>query len=204
MALDWIPHGADEICFIHQREHRLRFGRGYQFGFHAEITALRVGEPQEIHALRGVGHHDAAGQMQAAGLAGKLLDLLVELDRVGLQFRDVGVAVQRMETAGGVPGRARCQLRPLDQKHVGPAGSGEVKQNGAADNAAADDYRFNVRFHVVGSMNGEGQTTGRANTKRRSNAATSSASRPSKAPRIVSQTERRRFRTSWFQKRRTE
>jgi hypothetical protein len=73
-------------------------------GLHAEIAALGVGEAQEIHALGRVGQHHAAGQVQAAGLAGDLFQFLVEIDRVGLQLGDVGVAVERVEAAGGVPG----------------------------------------------------------------------------------------------------
>ena len=37
--------------------------------------------------------------MEAAGLAGNLLQLVVERDRVALQLRHVGVAVQRVEAA---------------------------------------------------------------------------------------------------------
>ncbi len=62
---------------------------------------------QEVHPLGAVGHHHAAGQVQAAGLAGDLLELAVEPDGVGLELGDVGVAVQGVEAAGGVPGRAR-------------------------------------------------------------------------------------------------
>ena len=103
MAFDRVPHGADEIALVHQREHRLGFGRRDQLGVHAEIAALGVGEAQEVHALGRVGHHHAAGQVQRAGLAGYFLELLVELHRVGLQLGDVGIAVQRVEAAGRVP-----------------------------------------------------------------------------------------------------
>ncbi len=104
MALDGIPHRADEVGLVHQREHRLGFGRRNEFRLHAKITAFRMGKSQEIHALRGVGHHHPTRQVEAAGLAGKLFDLLVELHRIGLQLRDVRVAVERMETARRMPG----------------------------------------------------------------------------------------------------
>ena len=103
MALDRIPQGADEMGLVHEREHLLGFGWRDQLRLHAEIAALGVGKAQEIHPLRAVGEHDAAGQMQAAGLARQFLDLLVERDRIGLQLRHVRIAVQRMETAGGMP-----------------------------------------------------------------------------------------------------
>jgi hypothetical protein len=66
MALDRIPQRADEIALVHQREHRLGFGRGDQLGLHAEIAALGVHQAQEIHAFGRVGQHHAAGQVQAA------------------------------------------------------------------------------------------------------------------------------------------
>ena len=152
MALDRIPHGADEVLFVHQREHRLGFRRRDQLGIHAEIAALGVRQPEEVHALGRVGEHDAAGQVQRAGLAGKLLQLLVELHRVGLQLGDVGVAVERMEAAGRVPGRTGRQLRAFDQHDVGPAGAGQVVKHRTADDAAADDNCFCVGFHENGSV----------------------------------------------------
>jgi hypothetical protein len=105
MAFDRVPHGADEMALVHQREHRLGFRRRDQLSVHAEIAALGVGKAQEVHALGRVSEHDAAGQMQRAGLARNLLQLLVEAHRIGLQLGDVGVAVQRVEAAGGMPGR---------------------------------------------------------------------------------------------------
>ena len=38
MAFDRVPHGADELRLVHQREHGLGFGRRDQFGVHAEIS----------------------------------------------------------------------------------------------------------------------------------------------------------------------
>ena len=107
MALDRVPERADEVARVHQREHRRRLGGRDDLGVHAEAAALGVGEPQEVHPLRAAGQHHAAGQVQAAGLAGQLLELAVERDGVGLQLGDVGVAVQRVEPARRVPGRAR-------------------------------------------------------------------------------------------------
>ncbi len=79
-----------------------------------------MGEAQEIHALLGVGHHHAAGQMQADLLAGELFDLAVKLDRVSLQLGNIRVAVQRMKPARRMPRRAGRQFRTFDQHHVLP------------------------------------------------------------------------------------
>ena len=106
VALDRVPERADEVARVHQREHRRRLAGGDDLGLHAEAAPLGVGEPQEVHALGRAGHHHAAGQVQPARLAGELLELAVEPDGIGLELRDVRVAVQRVEAAGGVPGRA--------------------------------------------------------------------------------------------------
>src|SRR6202030_2678770 len=88
-------------------------------------------------------------EMDAAGLAGDLLDLLVEIDGVLLQLRDVGVAVDRVHAAGGMPGRARGQLVALDEHDVAPAGFRQVVEDAGADDAAADDGDLNMRFHPI-------------------------------------------------------
>ena len=67
------------------------------------------------------------------------LDLLVQLDRVLLQPRDVRVAVQRVHATGRVPRRAGGQLLAFEQHDVGPAGLGEVVEHAGADDTAADD-----------------------------------------------------------------
>jgi hypothetical protein len=84
MALDRVPHGADEVGSSINGNIALASRRRDQFGVHAEIAALGVGEAQKVHALRAVRQHDAAGQVQRAGLAGNLLQLLVELIRCRL------------------------------------------------------------------------------------------------------------------------
>ena len=63
-----------------------------------------------------------------------------------LQLGDVGVAVERVHAAGGVPGRARGELGALDQHDVGPAGLGEMIEHAAADDAAADDGDLDMRL----------------------------------------------------------
>ena len=84
-------------------------------GVHAEAAPLGVREPQEVHPHRVAGQHHPAGQVQAARLPRELLELAVERHRIGLQLRDVRVAVQRVEPARRVPARPARQLRALDQ-----------------------------------------------------------------------------------------
>src|SRR3546814_13931002 len=78
------------------------------------------------------------GHVDAAGLAGDRLDLLVEVDGVSLQLGDVGIAVEGVHAARGVPGRPGGELAALPQHDVAPAGLGQMIEHAAADNAAAD------------------------------------------------------------------
>ena len=141
MPLDRIPQRAHEIGLVHQGEHRLGLGRGDQLGLHPQRAATRVDQPQEIHAFLAVGHHHAAGQMQPAGLARDLLQLLIQGHGIGLQLGHIGIAVQRVKPARRVPAGPGCEFRAFDQQHIGPASPGQMIQNRAADNAAPDDHR---------------------------------------------------------------
>ena len=81
---------------------------------------------------------NAAGHMHADGLAGFGLDLLQKVDRIGLKERHIGIGVERMKSAGGVPGRASGQDGALDQRHVGPPKFRQMVKNGSADDPSAD------------------------------------------------------------------
>ena len=85
--------------------------------------------------------------MDAAGLSGGLFDLLVDLEGVVLELRDVGVGVERVHAARRVPGRAGSELGAFEQGHVFPAVLGEVVKDAATDHASADDGHPDMRFH---------------------------------------------------------
>jgi hypothetical protein len=87
--------------------------------------------------------------VHAAGLAGYLLDLLVEADGVLLQLGDIGIAVHRVHAARGMPGRARGELGAFDEQHVLPTRLGQMIQNTGADDAAADHHDFRVALHTL-------------------------------------------------------
>ena len=148
VALDRVVDRADEVLLVQQRIQLLRLGRRDQLQIHAEVAAARHGHAQPVHALGRAGQHQAAGDVHAARLAGDRLDLLVELDRVLLQLGDVGVAVDRVHAAGGVPGRAGRQLRPLDQHDVLPARLGQVIEHARAHDAAADHRHLHMVPHA--------------------------------------------------------
>ena len=158
MAFDRIPERADEVRRIHDREHRRGLGGGDDLGVHTEAAALGVGEPEVVHALGVAGHHHAAGQMQPAGLARELLELAVERDGIGLELRDVGIAVQGVEAPRRVPRRARGQLGAFDQHHVAPAGLGQMVEHRAADHAAADHHHPGLRSHGSSSPTSASQS----------------------------------------------
>ena len=82
----------------------------------------------------------AARHVHADVLPALLLDLRVQLDRVGLQRGDIRVVVEHVKSRRGVPGRTGSELRALDQCDVRPAAPGEVIQHAGADDAAADDH----------------------------------------------------------------
>jgi hypothetical protein len=147
MAFQRAVEGALEAARVHQREELGGFLGRDQLAVDAEQLLLRPHHLQEVDPVVGAGQQHAARQVEAAGLAGDLLDLLVELDRVLLQFGDVGVAVDGVEAAGRVPGRPGGELRTLDQHHVLPARLGQVIEHAAPDHAAADHGHLHLAFH---------------------------------------------------------
>ena len=76
--------------------------------------------------------------MDAAVLTRLTLDGFVQLDGVLLQLRHVGVAVERVHAASGVPRGPSGELFALKQNYVGPAGLGEMVENAGTDDTAAD------------------------------------------------------------------
>ena len=75
-------------------------------------------------------------------------DLLQEVDCIGLEDRHVGIGVESMEAAGGMPGRARGQDRALHQRHVAPAIFCQMVKDRSPDHAPADNNDAVVRFHL--------------------------------------------------------
>ncbi len=147
IAVGRIQHGADEILLLEQRQQLLGFFGGQQFGFEAEIAGAAMGHLQPFHALRRISQHQPAGAVQAAGLAGDLLQLVIEADGIALELGDIRIAVQGVEAAGGMPGRAGGELVALQQHDIAPPRLGEVIEHAATHHAAADDGHLNMRFH---------------------------------------------------------
>jgi hypothetical protein len=85
--------------------------------------------------------------MQTAGLAGDLFEFAIKPDRVTLQSRHIGVGVERMKTARGVPGGTRGQFRAFDQDDIFHTECGQVINDAAANNPATDDDNLRMTFH---------------------------------------------------------
>ena len=116
-----IHHGlqpADKTGRIQQRHDLMRFFRRDHPAFDVQIPALGQSGLQPVEALLGCGHHNAAGHMEARGLAREFFDLLVEVDRVFLQLGNVRIAVDGVTTAGRVPGGSGSQFIALQQHDI--------------------------------------------------------------------------------------
>ena len=129
MAFERIVERADEVLLVDQRLQFLGLGDGDELLLEPQHLALAFGHLEIIEPVIVGRQHDAAGQMNAAGLAGCFFDLLVEIDRVGLQLGDVRVRVERVHAARRMPGRARGQLIAFEQGDVGPAKLGQVVEH---------------------------------------------------------------------------
>ena len=140
VTLVGIEQGAPEMAGLDQGMAALDLVEPDELALQAEQPAAGVRRLEEVEALGRAGQHDAAGQMDAAGLARDRLDLLVQPDGVVLQLGDVRVAVEGVHAARGVPGRARGQFVALEQHDVLPAELGQVIEHAAADHAAADHH----------------------------------------------------------------
>ncbi len=90
---------------------------------------------------------NAAGHVHADRLAGFGFDLLQKVDRVGLEERHIGIGVESVKAAGGVPGRASGQDGALDQRHVAPTKFRQMVKDRSPDDAPADNNDAIVRFH---------------------------------------------------------
>ena len=143
-----VQQGADEMLVFNEREIALSFRNRDDLGVHAQVAALGHGGFQKLESLRRVGQHDARRQVQAAGLARDFFKLLVQTDGIALQHGHIGVAIERMETAGRMPGGARGKLVPLQQHHVFPAFFGQVVEHRAAHHPAANHHHLCCRLHA--------------------------------------------------------
>jgi hypothetical protein len=104
---------------------------------------------QIIQLIVRVGETQAAATMPGDGLSHLGFKLLVKFDPVSRHPGESSVAERMRDRAGRVPGRAGREFGFFDQQRVGPAFARKVIEQGAADDAAADDHDLLMRrdFH---------------------------------------------------------
>ena len=119
MAFERVVQRADEMRLSISGNSRAASSTRDQLGLHAEIAARARAPAAASPCARACRPASTPPVMWMPQDWPEIcLDLLVELDRVFLQLGDVGVAVERVHAAGGVPGRAGGQLVALDQHDV--------------------------------------------------------------------------------------
>src|SRR3546814_5382519 len=77
-ALHRVVERAEEALLIDERVALLGFLDRDQLGLQAQDPCLALSDLQEVEPGRAIRQHEAAGHVDAAGLAGDRLDLLVE------------------------------------------------------------------------------------------------------------------------------
>ena len=118
---------------------------------HLEGHADRIGGTTVlavlVHALGLGGKAQIAGLVETHRLPGFGLEPLIEVDRVLVQLADRVAHVEERQQARGVPGRAVGEVGLLDQHRVRPPQLGEVIEDAAANDAAADHHRPGMATH---------------------------------------------------------
>ena len=142
--------GADDAVGLAERPDLLEL-RGREL---VDLDADGLGDAGVIHelvpAVVGARQADVGAACEADMLAGFLLELAVELDRIFVNLPDRIGHVEERQEAGRVPGRAGGEFLALDQERVGHAFLGEVIERRNADDAAADHHHPRVGFHERG------------------------------------------------------
>ena len=147
MAVERIIKPAKDAVDI---GHRRDFGdllRGHDMGIKPHVAMLGALGQKHVKSVAIVRQRHAADVMQPAGHAGDLFKFLVEPDRIALKGGHVGIAIERVKPACGVPCASRGQFRSLKQHHVGPAKLGQVIKHRTADDTAADHDDTGGGFH---------------------------------------------------------
>ena len=148
VAIQRIPQGSNVAGRIDQRMAPGRFLDTDELLVQTHVP--RLGPfPLEI-VVPGVvgGEIEASGVVKPHGLTRQLLEFGVEIDRVSLESRDVGIRGNGVNLTRGVPGRSRCEFASLQKQGLLPPVPGKVEKDGATDHPAADDDNPDMVLHV--------------------------------------------------------
>ena len=133
-----VEETAEQPCRVHNRTvGDDLLGRGEACA-DAERFVNRGFRLEPFPARRSRGKAIAARHVHADVLPALLLDLRVQLDGVRLQRRNVRIVVEHVKAGRGVPRRSGSELRPFDERNVGPAEPGQMIEHARAHDAPAD------------------------------------------------------------------
>ncbi len=124
-----LEHDAADTVKIDERVFLFSFLAAEFIELHAKLAGLGALQAQLVFAIPSLGKIKRTGLEHAAGLAGFLFQLLVELHRVILQLGDVVVVMQAVQVGCSMPGGAGSQFIALQQDNVLPAQLAQVVED---------------------------------------------------------------------------
>ena len=124
---------------LHQRKQRLCLVGIDDLERHPDLLGDPAHVMELVDALGGLGQPDRPAAVQAHGLAGAILELLVEVEAAPEQAHRLWAGRELGAQARRVPCRARRQLVLLEQRDVGGSPERKVIGDAASSDAAADD-----------------------------------------------------------------
>ncbi len=140
VAVGGQPRGAEDAVGDHQRELLLRLRRRDQLQGQAEGLRPPGLAAKLLHPLLARGEPDAAALDPARIELRLLRETPVDVDGVHHHLRQRHRAAQLADEAGGVEGRARCELGAIDEDDVLKAELRQVVRDRRAAHPAPDDH----------------------------------------------------------------
>ena len=147
VAVERDERGRDHAVGRHRREHRLRLGGRHEL--HLEAEALRpAGLALDLLVALARRRQPQPAELVPARILARLARQVgVEADRVLHHLGQADGRAQLADEAGRVPRRAVGEPVLLDQDDVAPAELGEVVEDAAAPDPAADHDRLRLVPH---------------------------------------------------------
>ena len=139
MAVLRVPDGPEEAPRLHERMEPPDLVGPDHLERKPDRPRLPPVTEVLVHAARHRREPQAPRPMEADRLPRLRLEPLVERRAGQVDPGEVQARVEVRRVAGGVPGRARCELAPLEERRIRPAGLRQVIEDTGAHDAAADD-----------------------------------------------------------------
>ena len=141
-----VKQSTIEIGSFDQWKHFPNLCRCHQFRFDSHGLEDRSHVLEIFPTRLACRQNDAACVFDADVLAALFLNVLVQIDGIGLKARDVQVVVQRMKSTCRMPSGPCSQLPALNQSDIRPTLLCEVIKNTGTDNATADDHPHDTDY----------------------------------------------------------